>query len=464
MDEDQLNEEQGNDPERQEVTFKQPEQDETPSRGMFSAVRRADPVNLYTFFGKQNADVNERITQVQSQLQSQIVTLRNNSTQQRTNFEQFSLKGYLFILSEAKINNGHGRNSAGVGFILSPQAQLALSDANKALHYDLGPRVIAIRMKVKSNINQTFNIFAISAYAPVSNAPQQEWDIFFESLQTCLDRQQNNDILLLAADCNSDLGTSRKRKLNTDNTLGPYGIDRQNKSGNRFLSFLRRNNLLVITTHFRKNINKLVTWINPVNKQKHQLDHFITRNNQLKFFTNAQVGLQLTNSDHRTIFCQTEFRKFPPKPTTTQNTSTFTNTNKLRKLNTSHLDSPSARQDFCDQVKSHLEDSNITSYSTLANAVTQSALQQIPSINRSKPDWFKDSIDIISPAIKLRNSSIRKYSRTPSTQNKNNLRTARKAFRTAISKAKSKMDRKLLHIHQPKLQAQEFEPKRMGSH
>ena len=44
---------------------------------------------------------------------------------QRTNFEQFSLKGYLFILSEAIINNGHGKNSAGVGFVLSPQAQLA---------------------------------------------------------------------------------------------------------------------------------------------------------------------------------------------------------------------------------------------------------------------------------------------------------------------------------------------------
>ncbi len=85
MDEDQVNEEQGNnDPERQEVTFKQAEQEETPSRGMFSSVRRADPVNLYTFFGKQNEDVNERITA----LQSQISTLNNNNIQQRTNFEK----------------------------------------------------------------------------------------------------------------------------------------------------------------------------------------------------------------------------------------------------------------------------------------------------------------------------------------------------------------------------------------
>ena len=85
MDEDQVNEEQGTtDPERQEVTFKQPEQDQTPSRGMFSAVRRADPVNLYSFLGKQNDDVNERITG----LQSQISTLNNNNIQQRTNFEK----------------------------------------------------------------------------------------------------------------------------------------------------------------------------------------------------------------------------------------------------------------------------------------------------------------------------------------------------------------------------------------
>ena len=85
MDEDQVNEEQGTtDPERQEVTFKQPEQDQTPSRGMFSAVRKADPVNLYSFLGKQNDDVNERITG----LQSQISTLNNNNIQQRTNFEK----------------------------------------------------------------------------------------------------------------------------------------------------------------------------------------------------------------------------------------------------------------------------------------------------------------------------------------------------------------------------------------
>ena len=61
MDEDQVNEEQGSNPERQEVTFAQASDRDEPSRGMFSAVRRSDPINLYSFLGKQNDDVNERI-------------------------------------------------------------------------------------------------------------------------------------------------------------------------------------------------------------------------------------------------------------------------------------------------------------------------------------------------------------------------------------------------------------------
>ena len=88
MDEDQVNEEQGSNPERQEVTFAQASDRDEPSRGMFSAVRRSDPINLYSFLGKQNDDVNERINGIQTQL----VTLNNNNKQQSSNFEANLLK------------------------------------------------------------------------------------------------------------------------------------------------------------------------------------------------------------------------------------------------------------------------------------------------------------------------------------------------------------------------------------
>ena len=90
MDEDQVNEEQGStDPERQEVTFTEGSgKNESPSRGMFSAVRRADPVNLYTFFGKQNEDVNERISVLERNLNTVNKGIAFNAKLQSNNFEK----------------------------------------------------------------------------------------------------------------------------------------------------------------------------------------------------------------------------------------------------------------------------------------------------------------------------------------------------------------------------------------
>ncbi len=82
MDEDQVNEEQGNDPERQEVTFTEAsDQSDRTASEVFSAVRK-DRVNLYSFLGKQNDDVNERITT----LQRRINVTDRNLNQSNTNF------------------------------------------------------------------------------------------------------------------------------------------------------------------------------------------------------------------------------------------------------------------------------------------------------------------------------------------------------------------------------------------
>ena len=55
---------------------------------MFSAVRRADPVNLYTFFGKQNEDVNERISVLERNLNTVNKGIAFNAKLQSNNFEK----------------------------------------------------------------------------------------------------------------------------------------------------------------------------------------------------------------------------------------------------------------------------------------------------------------------------------------------------------------------------------------
>ena len=90
MDEDQVNEQQGStDPERQEVTFTEGSgKNESSSAGMFSAVSKRDPVNLYSFFGKQNADVNERISVLERNLNTVNKGIAFNAKLQSTNFEK----------------------------------------------------------------------------------------------------------------------------------------------------------------------------------------------------------------------------------------------------------------------------------------------------------------------------------------------------------------------------------------
>ena len=90
MDEDQVNEEQGNEPERQEVTFTEAsDQSERTAAEVFSAVRR-DRVNLYSFLGKQNDDVNERITTLQRRISYTERNLEKSNTNFLTNINSIN--------------------------------------------------------------------------------------------------------------------------------------------------------------------------------------------------------------------------------------------------------------------------------------------------------------------------------------------------------------------------------------
>jgi len=49
-----------------------------------------------------------------------------------------------------------------------------------------------------SKEKRDIGMFLISAYAPIGNAPDDEWDSYFEQLTRCISRMSRNDILLMA--------------------------------------------------------------------------------------------------------------------------------------------------------------------------------------------------------------------------------------------------------------------------
>ena len=96
-------------------------------------------------------------------------------------------------------------------------------------------------------------LFLISAYAPIGNANQKLWDNFIEKLETSISRKHPSDILVIGCDTNSSIGTSSKRpNYGSMRSIGPFGLIHRNRAGVRFNTYLEVNNLVAVTTYYKK--------------------------------------------------------------------------------------------------------------------------------------------------------------------------------------------------------------------
>jgi len=83
--------------------------------------------------------------------------------------------------------------------------------------------------------NRDVAVFLVSAYAPVGNAPDEEWNVYLDNLSTCMNKKRKGDILIVGSDCNSSIGCNSGTD---DGPLSMYGLSHMNASGLRFFSFL----------------------------------------------------------------------------------------------------------------------------------------------------------------------------------------------------------------------------------
>ena len=352
----------------------------------------------------------------------------------RKGSEELTLRNHTCLFQGFPQESNH--TNAGVGLILSPEAAKAWANASRETHNDLGPRILAIRLQLPTAANSTTHIFLISAYAPVSSSIDSVWQDYYQKLETCINRSHPADILIIGSDCNACLGISSSTS-SAYNSIGPHGINHQNASGSRLLQFLLNNNLSAVTTFFKKPIHKYITWINKSNGNIYQIDHFISRNNQRNFFKDATACAPICTSDHSPLLCVIKFR-----PSTSLNNSQIYSHSqaKISNLDISPLKDQAVCQAFCDTVKNKLSepDSAMTSYTQLSNSVKEAAAETFLKKQSNKSDWFYDSKDVISPAIKQRNLNTRQYTKCRNGINKTRLRNSQIKVKMLIRKAKNK--------------------------
>ena len=156
-----------------------------------------------------------------------------------------------------------GRGSLGLGIVLGRLAYAAWRHSGAVVHRDLGShRVMAVRLEVQEQ-RRARGVFLLNGYAPVSSAPADEWDEYYDALSRGLARMRRGDLLIAGVDANASVGrgslcvTPDTGAGDGSGAVGPHGIEHVNESGRRLRTWLELHELGTLSSHFTKNFYAL---------------------------------------------------------------------------------------------------------------------------------------------------------------------------------------------------------------
>ena len=110
----------------------------------------------------------------------------------------------------------------------------------------------------------------IQCYAPTNEAEEETKDVFYEQLQTVVDKVLKHDLPLVMGDINAKVGCNNQGR---ESYMGRFGTGEMNENGELFADFCGLNNLVIGRTIFRhRNIHKN-TWVSPDRKTTNQIGH-----------------------------------------------------------------------------------------------------------------------------------------------------------------------------------------------
>ena len=113
-----------------------------------------------------------------------------------------------------------------------------------------------------------FNITAIQAYAPTSNAEEAEVEQFYEDLEDFLELTPKKDVLFIIGDWNAKVGSQE-----TLGVTGKFGFGIRNEAGQRLIEFCQENILVIANALFQQHKRRLYTWTSPDGQYQNQIDY-----------------------------------------------------------------------------------------------------------------------------------------------------------------------------------------------
>ena len=160
--------------------------------------------------------------------------------------------GHGKIVSEGKtlIYSGGDEHQHGVGLLLDQATAHAL------LTWDpVSKRILTARFQTHHT-----TLSLVQIYAPTDCSDDETKDEFYQCLQDTVSKIPKHDVLIMMGDFNAQISNDRK---SFEDTIGPFGIGRENDNGDRMLQFCSSNQIKIMNTYFNhKRIHK-TTYTSP---------------------------------------------------------------------------------------------------------------------------------------------------------------------------------------------------------
>lgn len=237
-----------------------------------------------------------------------VVLLQHTSAQKDDQPETavMSREGMRMFVHGAEQENNHIHGV--VGIILSRGAVRAWKEAGSPDPITSGifsgtARYMSLDLNWKDSRGRTLQYRVISLYMPTSSYPAEEYTAVLDSLEkeVLSGCKRDGRIPIIGADINGSMGVYKKEEeesegsdmLRSISPIGPYGIDKTNRNGQLFLSFLADNKLCSALMWSKGDFS---TWRHPRYGEYH-LDHLCVPRKMLNRVT-KQGRYAYTETDH----------------------------------------------------------------------------------------------------------------------------------------------------------------------
>ena len=135
---------------------------------------------------------------------------------------------------------GGNNNHRGVAFVIIKDAARDVITIKQ-----MSDRILLIRLNAKP-----VNITIIQVYLPTTEHEEEEVEETYSIMDELLKETDGKDCTIIMGDFNGVAGEGSEEK-----TVGKYGLDKRNQTGERLVNFCKENEYVIINTFF-KNRNR----------------------------------------------------------------------------------------------------------------------------------------------------------------------------------------------------------------